>query len=220
MTRSPTAAPAGTSSRANSNRFGPSKFTRQVAPVMLAPGRARLETRPRRTGSPPIENTIGIVAVAAFAESGARGLASQGCAPLCDRPVPTPWRAGGRTDHPPTGTRIQPRDPRTALPLQGPVQSQQSGLPRGPYRSEARRLELAIERASPAGACESRARQCDKATSVSRQSAGATVNIAGLRGGEQGAVDGTRRRHTHAASRSEVQQKLSNPAAGSYQIPR
>jgi hypothetical protein len=35
--------------------------------VMLPPGRLRLETRPRLTGSPPVVNTIGIVVVAAFA---------------------------------------------------------------------------------------------------------------------------------------------------------
>ncbi len=36
-------------------------------PVTLPPGRARLATTPSFTGSAPARNTIGIVAVAAFA---------------------------------------------------------------------------------------------------------------------------------------------------------
>src|SRR4051794_6223482 len=39
----------------------------RVVPVMLPPGRLRLETSPKRTGSPPIVNTIGIARVAACA---------------------------------------------------------------------------------------------------------------------------------------------------------
>ena len=42
-----------------------------VAPVMLPPGRFRLATTPNSTGSLPIEKTIGIVVVAAFAASAA-----------------------------------------------------------------------------------------------------------------------------------------------------
>src|SRR6266545_6163542 len=38
-------------------------------PVRLPPGRARLATSPCSTGSPPLQKTIGIVAVAAFAAS-------------------------------------------------------------------------------------------------------------------------------------------------------
>jgi len=42
-----------------------------LAPVMLPPGRFRLATTPNSTGSLPIEKTIGIVVVAAFAASAA-----------------------------------------------------------------------------------------------------------------------------------------------------
>jgi len=38
-----------------------------LTPVMLPPGRLRLETKPRLTEPPPVPNTIGIVVVAAFA---------------------------------------------------------------------------------------------------------------------------------------------------------
>jgi len=43
----------------------------EVAPVTLPPGRLRLATRPRSTGSVPEEKTIGMVAVAAFAATAA-----------------------------------------------------------------------------------------------------------------------------------------------------
>jgi hypothetical protein len=38
-------------------------------PVRFAPGRLRLATRPRATGSMPLEKTMGMVVVAAFAAS-------------------------------------------------------------------------------------------------------------------------------------------------------
>ena len=40
---------------------------RKVTPVMLPPGRARLETKPLLTGSSPVIITMGIVFVAALA---------------------------------------------------------------------------------------------------------------------------------------------------------
>ena len=43
----------------------------EVAPVTFPPGRLRLTTSPVSTGSLPIANTIGMVAVAAFAASAA-----------------------------------------------------------------------------------------------------------------------------------------------------
>jgi hypothetical protein len=42
-----------------------------VTPVMLPPGRARLATMPRRTGSSPVAITTGMVLVAFFAASAA-----------------------------------------------------------------------------------------------------------------------------------------------------
>jgi hypothetical protein len=44
-------------------------LTPLVTPVRLPPGRLRLATRPSETGSVAVSNTIGIVAVAAFAAS-------------------------------------------------------------------------------------------------------------------------------------------------------
>jgi hypothetical protein len=55
----------------SSSRFGPSSVFKLVAPVRLPPGRLRLATRLNSTGSLPIEKTIGIVVVAAFAASAA-----------------------------------------------------------------------------------------------------------------------------------------------------
>src|SRR5262245_114784 len=45
----------------------PSTLPSWLMPVTLPPGLLKLATRPYRTGSPPIEKTIGIVAVAALA---------------------------------------------------------------------------------------------------------------------------------------------------------
>ena len=66
LTRSPITAAFGASSCSNSSRLGASVLYRKVVPVTLPPGRLRLETRPSLTASPPIENTIGMVAVAGF----------------------------------------------------------------------------------------------------------------------------------------------------------
>src|SRR5258708_2893508 len=63
----------GTSSRSTPNRFAPSVLTINVTPVTLPPGRLRLETRPRSTGSAPVANTIGMVVVAALAATAADG---------------------------------------------------------------------------------------------------------------------------------------------------
>src|SRR5262249_15443801 len=63
----------GTSSRSNSNRFAPRVLVIKVTPVTLPPGRLRLETRPRSTGSAPIAKTIGLVVVAALVATAAGG---------------------------------------------------------------------------------------------------------------------------------------------------
>ena len=54
-----------------------------VTPVMLPPGRLRLATSPSSTGSPSMQNTIGIVVVAALAASAAEGAA---------RTITSTWR--------------------------------------------------------------------------------------------------------------------------------
>jgi hypothetical protein len=60
---------AGSTSCASSNRFGATSSNNRVTPVRLPPGLFRLATSPNAVGSVPTENTIGIVAVAAFAAS-------------------------------------------------------------------------------------------------------------------------------------------------------
>ena len=57
----------GTSSNKSSSRFAANSPARKLIPVRLPPGRARLATRPRTTGSSPTTKTMGIVVVAAFA---------------------------------------------------------------------------------------------------------------------------------------------------------
>src|SRR5262245_34105831 len=54
-----------------SSFFDASTLPNWVTPVMLPPGRLRLDTSPSRTGSMLISKTIGILAVAAFAASAA-----------------------------------------------------------------------------------------------------------------------------------------------------
>ena len=50
-------------------RFGPSWLLMKLMPVTLPPGRFRLATNPYWTGSLPLANTIGMVAVADLAAS-------------------------------------------------------------------------------------------------------------------------------------------------------
>ena len=69
FTRTPMVASLGTMSRNSPNCFAAAMLLRNVAPVMLPPGRLRLVTMPASTGSPPVVNTIGMVAVAGFAAS-------------------------------------------------------------------------------------------------------------------------------------------------------
>jgi len=57
----------GMSWRRSSSRFAPNAAKNRVTPVALPPGLLRLSTKPTLTGSPPAVNTIGMVAVAAFA---------------------------------------------------------------------------------------------------------------------------------------------------------
>src|SRR5262249_10216228 len=54
----------GTTSCSSPRRFSDSSVVKMLTPVALPPGRARLLTRPDLTGSVPLLNTIGIVAVA------------------------------------------------------------------------------------------------------------------------------------------------------------
>ena len=58
---------SGAISRSSPSRFESTTPENIVTPVTLPPGRLRLSTRPSLTGSAPASNTIGIVAVAAFA---------------------------------------------------------------------------------------------------------------------------------------------------------
>lgn len=51
----------------SSSRFDASSVLKMLIPVMLAPGRERLVTKPSCTGSVLTKKTIGIVVVAAFA---------------------------------------------------------------------------------------------------------------------------------------------------------
>src|SRR5262249_14404602 len=88
---------AGTSSCSSSSRFGPSSTFKMLMPVTLPPGRLRLVTSPSSTGSNPAVNTIGIVAVVAFA-AGAAG-PSRRSGPPPNRRVRSPARAA---DHRPT----------------------------------------------------------------------------------------------------------------------
>src|SRR6516165_4613979 len=60
---------AGTSSVSTSSCFCPNSTASEVTPVMLPPGRLRLETSPAAIGSPAVTKTIGMVAVAALAAS-------------------------------------------------------------------------------------------------------------------------------------------------------
>src|SRR5262249_29091893 len=71
FTSKPITVALGTSSCSNSSRLGASVLYRKLVPVTLPPGRLRLDTRPSLTASPPIEKTIGMVAVVALAASGA-----------------------------------------------------------------------------------------------------------------------------------------------------
>ena len=71
FTSSATTAAFGTSSCSKPKPFEVSSALNQLIPVRLPPGRLRLATRPTLTGSTPLVNTIGIVAVDAFAASAA-----------------------------------------------------------------------------------------------------------------------------------------------------
>src|SRR5262245_32979039 len=62
----------GNSSRTSAKRFGPSSPVNRLTPVALPPGRLKLTARPIWTGSNPLVNTIGIVAVAPFCCYGRR----------------------------------------------------------------------------------------------------------------------------------------------------
>ena len=56
---------AGASLHAASlNSHLPMEYSKTANPVMLPPGRARLSTKPARTGSPAVANTIGTLRVA------------------------------------------------------------------------------------------------------------------------------------------------------------
>src|SRR4029450_13531175 len=61
----------GTSSCRNANRLATISLEKKLTPVALAPGRARVATRPGLTGSSHKPKTIGIVVVAALAASAA-----------------------------------------------------------------------------------------------------------------------------------------------------
>src|SRR5262249_18604454 len=69
LTRTAMTAVLGFSSRSSWMRLGPSWLLMKLMPVTLPPGRLRLATRPYSTGSLPLANTIGMLAVAALAAS-------------------------------------------------------------------------------------------------------------------------------------------------------
>jgi hypothetical protein len=72
LTSAAITAAAGIASWSNSNRFAARvEPPSQIVPVMLPPGRLKLSTRSYFTGSDPMANTIGIVAVAVLAGSAA-----------------------------------------------------------------------------------------------------------------------------------------------------
>ena len=71
FTRKPITATLGTTSCNSSTSFGDTSTLIRLTPVRLPPGRLRLSTRPRLTGSLGVEKTIGMVAVAALAASAA-----------------------------------------------------------------------------------------------------------------------------------------------------
>src|SRR5215472_633581 len=54
----------GSSSCSKPSRFASNAVVKKLTPVALPPGRLKLATRPRVTGSTPAKNTIGIVEVA------------------------------------------------------------------------------------------------------------------------------------------------------------
>src|SRR5262249_24617602 len=69
LTRSPMTVTEGSSWCSSSNRFGATSMFKLVTPVRLPLGWLRLATSPTLTGSAPIPNTIGMLAVAPFAAS-------------------------------------------------------------------------------------------------------------------------------------------------------
>jgi len=73
LTSTATRVAAGTISRRSSSRFATNSVVKILIPVRLPPGRARLATRPSRTGSSATTKTMGIVVVAALAAKAERG---------------------------------------------------------------------------------------------------------------------------------------------------
>jgi hypothetical protein len=67
LTSSATAPAVGTTRCRSSKRFAPTSTFNDVTPVTFPFGRLRLATSPEATGSAPVSNTIGIVAVAPLA---------------------------------------------------------------------------------------------------------------------------------------------------------
>jgi hypothetical protein len=63
----PTRAIRGERSCSSCTRFAPSWFGTNAMPVRLPPGRLKLATNPKRTGSPPIVKTTGTVLLAPWA---------------------------------------------------------------------------------------------------------------------------------------------------------
>jgi hypothetical protein len=85
----------GTNSDSSSTRLEFSWSAMLLKPVMLPPGRARLETRPIPTGSPTPVKTIGIVEVAVFAARAAACPA--GTITSTSRPTKSAANAGSRS---------------------------------------------------------------------------------------------------------------------------
>ena len=105
-----TRAAAGTSSRRSSSRFAASSAAKKLTPVRLPPGRARLETRPSRTGSSATIKTIGIE-VGAFAAAIDAGPPPETSTAMRRRARSATDRAAGLPALPPSDTR-----PRSSRP--------------------------------------------------------------------------------------------------------
>jgi hypothetical protein len=89
------------------NSFAANAVVRKLTPVRLPPGRLKLATRPSLIGSPPVANTIGIVAVAAFANSADAVLPGQQSQRRRDARDLRPSPVTDRTDYPPIDTKFR-----------------------------------------------------------------------------------------------------------------
>jgi hypothetical protein len=107
----------------NCNCFGDSSSAKTALPVTFAPGRLRLATRPKVTGSVPVAKTMGMVVVAAFAARAA----------VAPSAKITATRRRTRRLRAPAAYRIGSPHNDTRPPHSGPRRSR---LPLGPERMD------------------------------------------------------------------------------------